>query len=88
VEYGYRKVGSGRLNRAGREIMLIEPDPAEQAVCELIHELRADGHGVTAIRRRLEAAGHRNRVGTPITCKQVYRVLARPQRCEAAESAA
>lgn len=77
-EYGYRTVRTGRFNRAGREILAIEPDPGEQQTCRYIHELRADGLGVTQIWRELEHRGARNRAGTPVTRKQIYRVLARP----------
>lgn len=75
--FGYRTIPSGRYNRAGREILVVETDPTEQRACQLMMGLREQGCGVTEIFRRLESEGHRNRAGKPVTRKQIYRVLDR-----------
>ncbi len=87
TEFGYRTVTSGRVNRAGREILLIAPDPAEQEICGLIGQLHDAGKGVTAIWRELQRGGARNRAGTAVTRKQIYRVIGRQHQSDASDVA-
>lgn len=77
TEFGYRTVQTGRVNRAGREILAIAPDQGEMQICNRILELRKAGHGVTRIWRALQAEGAHNRAGTAVTRKQIYRVIGR-----------
>lgn len=66
--YGWRVAADG---------VHLEPDPAEQATIDQVRALAKQGLSATAIARMLSDAGVTSRAGTPITHKQVQRLLAR-----------
>ena len=89
LPYGYRLNGpdpSGARTKTQKPRRLMVPDEAEQAICRRIHELRAAGLTVAAIRRQLAAEGSKCR-GGPFYPGTVNAILGRkPQPAPAGET--
>lgn len=73
--FGYRTYPTGRMNRAGREVIGIRVDPDEQKIIRKVLTMWRSGARVIDIYRSLETSGARNRAGTPVTRKQIYRII-------------
>lgn len=53
----------------------LRPDPDEQKIVRRVLSMWRSGARVIDIYRTLEASGARNRAGTPVTRKQIYRII-------------
>jgi len=76
--YGYRAAeGPTRLRKDGstRPVLVLEPDPSEQATLARALELSAAGESVRRIIAALTAEGRLSRKGTPFSVSAMHKML-------------
>ena len=77
--FGYRPVDRGIRTPDGRIVIDLEPVPAEQAVIELIRELRDDGETYRLIADRLNSSATPTRTGAPWSAKVIRDICQRKE---------
>lgn len=82
--YGFTTEPTGQLNKLGRPLMRLVPEPAEQAVLAKVRELRAAGQGLQAIVDALASLGLRSRKGGRFSLSGVHAMLGNKRERRAA----
>ena len=76
VPFGYKLVGTGEINRKGREIKILQIEPAEAEIVRLIfYKVRCEGYGSHRIAEMLNNMSIKTHNGARFQCNTVLRIL-------------
>lgn len=82
VPFGYKLIGTGEINRKGREIKFLQIEPAEaEIVRHVFYKARCEGYGSHRLAAMLNDMGIKTHSGAKFQCNTILRILRNKLYC-------